>query len=67
MTVRHIGGGAKRKYRVIDFKREKIGVTGKVVIPRRPLVVGLYFFIAINYSSYNSILESLASVTIAFL
>ena len=30
MTVRHIGGGAKRKYRVIDFKREKVGVTGKV-------------------------------------
>lgn len=30
MTVRHIGGGAKRKYRVIDFKREKIGITGKV-------------------------------------
>ena len=30
MTVRHIGGGEKRKYRVIDFKRNKIGVTGKV-------------------------------------
>ena len=30
MTVRHIGGGAKRKYRVIDFKRNKFGVTGKV-------------------------------------
>ena len=30
MTVRHIGGGTKRKYRVIDFKRNKIGVTGKV-------------------------------------
>ena len=30
MTVRHSGGGAKRKYRVIDFKRNKIGVTGKV-------------------------------------
>lgn len=30
MTVRYIGGGAKRKYRVIDFKRNKIGVTGKV-------------------------------------
>ena len=29
-TVRHIGGGAKRKYRVIDFKRNKLGVTGKV-------------------------------------
>ena len=30
LTVRHIGGGAKRKYRVIDFKRNKIGITGKV-------------------------------------
>lgn len=30
MTVRHIGGGAKRKYRIIDFKRNKIGITGKV-------------------------------------
>ena len=31
MTVRHIGGGAKQKYRIIDFKRNKTGVTGKVV------------------------------------
>ncbi len=30
MTVRHIGGGAKRKYRMIDYKRNKIGITGKV-------------------------------------
>ena len=30
MTVRHIGGGAKQKYRVIDFKRDKLNVTGKV-------------------------------------
>lgn len=30
MTVRHIGGGAKQKYRVIDFKRNKVGVTGRV-------------------------------------
>ena len=30
MTVRHIGGGAKRKYRLIDYKRNKIGVTGRV-------------------------------------
>ena len=30
MTVRHIGGGAKRKYRVIDYKRNKVGVTGRV-------------------------------------
>lgn len=30
LTVRHIGGGAKRKYRVIDFKRDKVGITGRV-------------------------------------
>ncbi len=30
MTVRHIGGGAKQRYRVIDFKRNKDGVTGRV-------------------------------------
>ncbi len=30
MTVRHIGGGAKKKYRIIDFKRNKFNVTGKV-------------------------------------
>jgi len=30
ITVRHIGGGAKRKYRVIDFKRNKDSVIGKV-------------------------------------
>ena len=31
LTVRHIGGGEKQKYRLIDFKRNKFGVTGKVV------------------------------------
>ena len=31
ITVRHRGGGAKRKYRIIDFKRNKEGVPGKVV------------------------------------
>src|SRR5574344_2783418 len=31
MTVQHIGGGEKQKYRVIDFKRDKVGITGKVV------------------------------------
>jgi large subunit ribosomal protein L2 len=30
MTVRHIGGGAKRKYRVIDFKRNKNGIPARV-------------------------------------
>lgn len=30
ITVRHIGGGNKRKYRVIDFKRNKDDIPGKV-------------------------------------
>jgi large subunit ribosomal protein L2 len=30
VTTRHRGGGAKRALRVIDFKRNKIGVPGKV-------------------------------------
>ena len=30
VTVRHQGGGVKRKYRVIDFKRNKDGIPAKV-------------------------------------
>ena len=30
ITVRHRAGGAQRKYRIIDFKRNKFDVTGKV-------------------------------------
>ncbi len=30
ITVRHHGGGAKQKYRVIDFKRDKDGIPAKV-------------------------------------
>jgi large subunit ribosomal protein L2 len=30
ITVRHRGGGAKRRLRIIDFKRDKTGVPGKI-------------------------------------
>ncbi len=30
ITVRHNGGGAKKKYRIIDFKRNKDGIVAKV-------------------------------------
>jgi len=30
ITVRHIGGGVRQKYRLIDFKRNKDGVVGNV-------------------------------------
>ncbi len=31
VTARHQGGGHKRMYRIIDFKRDKVGVPGKCV------------------------------------
>lgn len=31
ITVRHVGGAHKRKYRLVDFKRNKLEVTAKVV------------------------------------
>ena len=31
MTVRHVGGGHKKKYRIIDFKRDKYNTPGEIV------------------------------------
>ncbi|MDX1278462.1 50S ribosomal protein L2 [Oceanihabitans sediminis] len=31
MTMRYIGGGHKRKYRIIDFKRDKAGIPAEVM------------------------------------
>jgi len=37
ISVRHKGGGHKRKFRLIDFKQDKIGIPGKIVsIERDP-------------------------------
>src|SRR5690606_3855262 len=30
ISIRHRGGGHKRKYRIIDFKRDKDGIPGRV-------------------------------------
>ena len=30
MTMRYLGGGHKKKYRIIDFKREKVGIPAEV-------------------------------------
>jgi len=30
ITTRHMGGGHKRRYRIIDFKRNKFGIPGRV-------------------------------------
>ena len=49
ITVRHIGGGAKRKYRVIDFKRNKDNVIGKVATieydPNRSANIALIHYV----------------------
>lgn len=49
VTVRHRGGGAKRRLRVIDFKRDKIGVPGRVATieydPNRTARIALIHYV----------------------
>ena len=48
ITVRHRGGGAKKKYRIIDFKRNKDGIAATVVgieyDPNRTANIALIFY-----------------------
>ncbi|GAB2695820.1 50S ribosomal protein L2 [Paenibacillus thermoaerophilus] len=49
ITVRHIGGGHKRKYRLIDFKRNKDGIPGRVATieydPNRTANIALIHYV----------------------
>jgi large subunit ribosomal protein L2 len=49
ITVRHRGGGAKRAYRLIDFKRDKLGVPAKVAAieydPNRSARIALLHYV----------------------
>ncbi|MDD6349834.1 50S ribosomal protein L2 [Intestinibaculum porci] len=49
ITTRHHGGGHKRKYRIIDFKRNKDGVPGKVATieydPNRSANIALIHYV----------------------
>ena len=49
MTVRHIGGGAKRKYRLIDYKRNKFDIPARVTTieydPNRTANIALLTYI----------------------
>ena len=49
ITTRHIGGGAKRQYRIIDFKRNKDGVPAKVATieydPNRSANIALLHYV----------------------
>jgi large subunit ribosomal protein L2 len=48
ITVRHIGGGEKQKYRIIDFKRNKDGIPAKVATieydPNRTAFIALVVY-----------------------
>ena len=48
VTVRHRGGGHKRRYRFIDFKRDKVGVPARVASieydPNRTARIALLFY-----------------------
>ncbi|AQQ51776.1 50S ribosomal protein L2 [Planococcus lenghuensis] len=49
LTVRHQGGGHKRQYRVIDFKRDKDGIPGRVATieydPNRSANIALIHYV----------------------
>ena len=48
ISVRHRGGGHRRRYRLIDFKRDKDGVPGRVASieydPNRSARIALIFY-----------------------
>ncbi len=48
VTIRHRGGGAKRRLRIIDFKRDKLNVPGKVATieydPNRSAYIALIHY-----------------------
>lgn len=48
ITVRHRGGGVKRQLRIIDFKRDKVGVPGRVATieydPNRSARIALIYY-----------------------
>jgi large subunit ribosomal protein L2 len=49
VTVRHRGGGHKRRYRIIDFKRDKFGIPAKVAAieydPNRTARIALLHYV----------------------
>ena len=76
ITVRHRGGGNRRKYRIIDFKRNKFDVTGTVMTleydPNRSAFIALIqyqdattsYILAPEGLKVNDVVEAGASVDI---
>jgi len=76
ITARHIGGGHKRKYRIIDFKRNKVDIAARVVAieydPNRSANIALLsyvdgekkYILAPNGISIGDLIEAGESVDI---
>ena len=76
ITVRHRGGGTRPKYRIIDFKRDKDGIPGKVATieydPNRSANIALInyadgekrYIIAPNHLEVGQVIESGADADI---
>ena len=49
MTIENIGGGHKKRYRIIDFKRNKFGIPAKVATieydPNRTANIALLHYV----------------------
>ena len=67
VTMRHKGGGHKNKYRLIDFKRNKLDIAATVerieYDPNRTAYIAIY---AVLFGSY-SILSTVAAISSLFL
>ena len=55
ITVRHRGGGHRRRYRIIDFKRDKFDIPAKVASieydPNRSANIALLYYVCLLYTS----------------
>ena len=75
MTTRHQGGGHKRLYRIIDFKRNKDDIQGRIErIEYDPIEVPIlhWFYIKMEQEDTlllqkNSVLETILSLEIKYL
>ena len=58
MTMRYIGGGHKKRYRVIDFKREKHGIPATVKSEKTMVKVPSFLKINSVISLFTNILSA---------
>lgn len=62
ITVRHIGGGNRNKYRIIDYKRNKDGIPAKVATieydPNRSANIALLHYATVKKRTFSLLWDS---------